>query len=141
MKAVYTLDLRRMAPGRPGDGPHRTMMKPEEVEVMLHLCTLGWLGFDANLDEQVQSAVRLRVRQLRPHPLGQRGGAIFSGAAGRVAAAGRQGNPSGALPRDLRAAVAPPRQFKQRGLRDALIECEVIRLLNAVDRSSAIGPP
>ena len=56
-----------------------------------------------------------------------------------MAAAGRQGNPSGALPRDLSAAVAPPCQFKQRGLRDALSECEVSRLLNAVDRSSAIG--
>ena len=45
----------------------------------------------------------------------------------------------GALPRDLSAAVPPPRQFKQRGLRDALTEREVSRLLDGVDRSSAIG--
>ena len=46
---------------------------------------------------------------------------------------------AGSLPRDLSAAVAPPRQFKQRGLQDALTEHEVTRLLNGVDRSSAIG--
>ena len=45
----------------------------------------------------------------------------------------------GALPRDLSAAVPPPRQFKQRGLRDALTEGEMTRLLDGVDRSSAIG--
>ena len=46
---------------------------------------------------------------------------------------------TGLLPRDLSVAVVPPRQFKQRGLRDALSEREVTRLLNGVDRSSAIG--
>lgn len=46
---------------------------------------------------------------------------------------------TGLLPRDLSAAVPPTRQFKQRGLRDALTECEVTRLLHGVDRSSAIG--
>ena len=46
---------------------------------------------------------------------------------------------AGSLPRDLSAAVAPPRQFKQRGLRDSLTEPEVTRLLHGVDRSSAIG--
>ena len=46
---------------------------------------------------------------------------------------------AGALSRDLSAAVPPPRQFKQRGVRDALTESEVTRLLNAVDRSSTIG--
>ena len=45
----------------------------------------------------------------------------------------------GVLPRDLSAAVPPPRQFKQRGLRDALTEPEVTRLLEGVDRSSPIG--
>ena len=45
----------------------------------------------------------------------------------------------GLLPRDLSAAVPPPRQFKQRGLRDALTEHEVTRLLNSVDRSTVIG--
>ena len=43
---------------------------------------------------------------------------------------------TGSLPRDLSAAVPPPRQFKQRGLRDALTEREVTRLLHGVDRSS-----
>ena len=46
---------------------------------------------------------------------------------------------AGSLPRDLSVAVPPPRQFKQRGLRDALTEREVTRLLNGVDRSSPIG--
>ena len=46
---------------------------------------------------------------------------------------------AGALSRDLSAAVPPPRQFKQRGVRDALTESEVTRLLNGVDRSSTIG--
>ena len=46
---------------------------------------------------------------------------------------------TGSLPRDLSAAVPPPRQFKQRGLRDALTEREVTRLLHGVDRSSVIG--
>ena len=46
---------------------------------------------------------------------------------------------AGSLARDLSVAVPPPRQFKQRGLRDALTEREVIRLLNGVDRSSPIG--
>ena len=46
---------------------------------------------------------------------------------------------AGLLPRDLSAAVAPPRHFRQRGLRDALSEREVTRLLNGVDRSSVIG--
>ena len=46
---------------------------------------------------------------------------------------------TGLLPHDLSVAVVPPRQFKQRGLRDALSEREVARLLNGVDRSSAIG--
>ena len=46
---------------------------------------------------------------------------------------------TGLLPRDLSAAVPSPRQFKQRGLRDALTECEVTRLLHGVDRSSTIG--
>ena len=45
----------------------------------------------------------------------------------------------GLLPGDLSAAVPPPRQFKQRGLCDALTEHEVTRLLNRVDRSTAIG--
>ena len=46
---------------------------------------------------------------------------------------------AGLLPRDLSAAVVPPRHFRQRGLRDALSEREVTRLLNGVDRSSVIG--
>lgn len=46
---------------------------------------------------------------------------------------------TGSLSRDLSAGVRPPRRFKQRGLRDALTEHEVSRLLNAVDRSTAIG--
>ena len=46
---------------------------------------------------------------------------------------------AGSLTRDLSAAVTPPRQFKQRDLRDALTEREVTRLLHGVDRSSAIG--
>lgn len=46
---------------------------------------------------------------------------------------------AGLLSRDLSAAVAPPRQFKQRGLRDALTERDVTRLLDGVDRSSPIG--
>ena len=45
----------------------------------------------------------------------------------------------GVLPRDLSAAVPPPRQFKQRGLRDALTEGELTRLLDGVDRTSPIG--
>ena len=46
---------------------------------------------------------------------------------------------TGLLPRDLSAAVVPPRHYRQRGLRDALSEREVTRLLNGVDRSSVIG--
>ena len=46
---------------------------------------------------------------------------------------------AGQLPRDLSAAVAAPRQFKQRGLRDGLTDTEVTRILAGVDRSSAIG--
>ena len=46
---------------------------------------------------------------------------------------------TGSLPQDLSAAVAAPRQFKQRGLRDALTKREVTRLLNGVDRASPIG--
>jgi integrase len=43
------------------------------------------------------------------------------------------------VPIDLRAAVAAPRRFKQRNIRDVLSESEVARILNAVDRSTVIG--
>jgi integrase len=40
---------------------------------------------------------------------------------------------------DLRAAVAAPRRFKQRNVRDVLSETEVARILDAVDRSTVTG--
>ena len=40
---------------------------------------------------------------------------------------------------DLRAAVAAPRRFKQRNIRDILSESEVARILDAVDRSTVTG--
>ena len=46
---------------------------------------------------------------------------------------------AGLVPTDLRPAVAAPRRFKQRGVRDVLSESEVARILSAVDRSTAIG--
>jgi integrase/recombinase XerD len=43
------------------------------------------------------------------------------------------------IPIDLRAAVAAPRRFKQRNIRDVLSESEVARILEAVDRSTVTG--
>jgi integrase len=46
---------------------------------------------------------------------------------------------SALLPTDLRRAVLAPRQFRQATIRDVLSNSEVTRILEAVDRRSAIG--